>query len=72
MRWAVVPLSAVAKAGRLDPEFFLGLGGERKLARAARLEKLAETHLSNAEKLRGEAAAEKAEAEALGIVVHET
>lgn len=70
MRWAVVPLSTVAKAGRMDAEFFLGLGGERKLARAKRLEQLAATHLRNAEQLRAEAAVEQAEADALGIAVH--
>jgi hypothetical protein len=60
----------VARAGRLDAEFFLGLGGERKLARAERLEQLAAAHLRNAARLRAEGVIEQAEADALGIVVH--
>ena len=70
MRWATVPFSAVAKAGRMDAEFYLGLGGERKLAQAARLEKLAMTHKRRASRLREEAAQEQAEAAALGIEIH--
>lgn len=65
----MVPLSAVVRAGRMDAEFFLG--GDAKLRQAARLEELAQKHVRNAQRLRGEAARERAEAEALGVVVYE-
>ena len=69
MKWGIVPLSAVVNVGRMDPEFFLG--GDAKLKQAERLDALSTKHVHNAELLREEAAADRAAAAALGIVVHD-
>jgi len=69
MKWGVVPLSAVVKAGRMDAVFFL-CPGHVQDSRAEGLERAAQKHLASAQKLRKAAEEEREAAAALGIVIH--